>query len=171
MSFAEIKDWASVIGPGVAVVSVGLNIYLLRNRPHVTKVEEVRASLRNMLDKLDSRLLNIPAFQEQWDQGFLRLAEILPVCGQCDRTLMIAADGLVPNDIQRAVSEIHSSATNLYHLQDSFHNFQAGRPFVPYSDLPNWPDQGHATALLHALQNANNRHTDRLHKYLKQLSN
>ena len=171
MNSLDIKVWAA---PIVAIASICVNIYLavlLRNkRPRVSKTEEIRTSLKEMLNKLDSRLLSEPSMQEQWDQGFLRIAEILPVCGECDRTLSSAAHGLVPNHILRAVSEIHVCMANLYHFQNSFYNFQEGRSFIPYQDLKRWDDLSHATALLHALQNANNRNTLLLHDYLRQLS-
>ena len=71
----EAKDVAAVLGPVVAVISIGVNIYLAyllrRKRPHVARVGDVREAFEKMINSLGGRVMNIPPFNEIWDWAFI----------------------------------------------------------------------------------------------------
>lgn len=170
----DLNKVAAVAASVIALASLALNIYqaflLRRRRPQVDKIEEIRSSLKDLLNKLETRLLTEPAMQEQWDQGFDRLKEILPACGNCDRTLSSAKASLVPKSVQRAVAEIHNKMVALYSFQNSFHNFRRGREFVPYHDFTSWNDKRHAEARLHELQVSYQTNKSTLTNYYEKIS-
>src|SRR5262249_27712202 len=76
----DVKDVAAVVGPVVAIISLGLNAYLaylLRTkRPHVARVGDVREAFQKLINALGNRVMNTPPFVEIWDFGFESLEEI-----------------------------------------------------------------------------------------------
>src|SRR4051812_2352394 len=68
----EVRDVAAVLGSVVAVISIGMNVYLAyllrRERPHVARVGEVREAVQKMINTLRGRVMSGP--QKEWEFAF-----------------------------------------------------------------------------------------------------
>jgi hypothetical protein len=76
----EARDVVALLGPIVAIISVGVNFYqayLLRmKRPQVARVGDIREAFQKMINSFGGRVMKTAPFLEIWDFGFDSLEEI-----------------------------------------------------------------------------------------------